>query len=119
VIRCLTLAVAATAVALTLTTDDPVIATMDELRFQPPKEKGRAELAEGKFGKAVRFSFEKDARSAFFTSNIRGTPAWDRAAGFSFWARGDGSDHFGGLQFIYDDDYAVRYDLSFPIKSTG
>jgi hypothetical protein len=22
---------------------------------------------------------------------------------------------FGGLQFIFDDDYAVRYDLAFPV----
>src|SRR4051812_19119873 len=31
-----------------------VIATMDEMRFQPPKEKGSAGLVEGKVGKAVR-----------------------------------------------------------------
>ena len=49
---------------------------------------------------------------------MRGKPGWDEAAGFSFWVKGDGSDHFGGLQFIYDEDYAVRYDYMFPIKST-
>jgi lysophospholipase L1-like esterase len=96
--------------------DDGVIASMDELRFGPPKEKGRAELVEGKVGKAVRFVFEKDCQSTFFTSNIHGTPEWDKAAGFSFWVKGDGVDGFGGLQFIYDDDYAVRYDLAFPVK---
>jgi lysophospholipase L1-like esterase len=93
-----------------------VIATMDESRFRPPKEKAEAELIEGRVGKAVRFRFEKGGASAFFTSNIHGTPEWDRAAGFSFWVKGDGGDHLAGLEFIYDDDYAVRYDLAFPVK---
>jgi lysophospholipase L1-like esterase len=98
--------------------DDALIDAMDELHFQPPKERGRAELVDGKVGKAVKFSFEDGAKGAFFTSNRRGTPAWDRAAGLSFWVKGDGSDHFGGLELIYDDDYAVRYDFAFPLKST-
>src|SRR5262245_17973662 len=95
----------------------PVIDSMDELRFLAPKEKGSAELVDGKLGKAVRFSFTKDSRSAFFTSNRRGQSDWDDAAGFSFWLKGDGSDGFGGLQFIYDNDYAVRYDYCFPLAS--
>ena len=90
----------------------------DEMRFTSPKEKASAELVEGKVGKAVRFRFEKDARSQFFLSKIRGTAAWDQAAGFSFWVRGNGpSDQFAGLQCIYDNDYAVRYDLCFPVKA--
>ncbi|MDB5349237.1 MAG: hypothetical protein JWN86_484 [Planctomycetota bacterium] len=95
-----------------------VIASMDMLRFGSPKEKGRAELVDGKVGKAIRFQTEKGAASTFFTSNIHGTPEWDRVAGFSFWVKGEGTDGFGGLQFIYDDDYAVRYDLAFPVKGT-
>ena len=99
--------------------DEPgVIATMDQLRFSPPKEKGKAELVDGKVGKAVRFQFEKDAGIAFFASNIHGTPEWDRAAGFSFWVKGEGTDGFGGIEFIYNDDYAARYDLAFPVKGT-
>jgi hypothetical protein len=62
-----------------------LIASMDELRFRAPDAKGRAELVDGMVGKAVRFRFDADARGAFFTSNFRGDPAWDRAAGFSFW----------------------------------
>ncbi len=95
----------------------PVLDTMDEVRFRSPKGKGRAELVEGKVGKAVRFAFDKDSRSAFFTSSLRGRPEWDKAAGLSFWVKGDGSRSFGGLQLIYDDDYAVRYDYCFPIQS--
>src|SRR4051794_23970199 len=90
-----------------------VLDDMDAVRFRPPKDKGAAQLVEGKVGKAVRFTFAKDARGVFFTRNLRGNPAWDRAAGISFWVKGDGSDALGGLQLIYDDDYAVRYDFCF------
>jgi lysophospholipase L1-like esterase len=102
-------------------TDDGagLIAAMDEGRFQPPRDKGRLEIVDGKVGKATRFQFAKDSSSTFFTSNIHGTPEWDRAGGLSFWVKGRGEDGFGGLEFIYDDDYAVRYDLAFPVKGTG
>jgi lysophospholipase L1-like esterase len=96
--------------------DGTVIASMDPMRFQAPKEKGRAEPVAGKVGGAIRFQFDNDARGVFFTSNIHGAPEWDRAQGFSFWVKGEGHDGFGGLEFIYDEDYAVRYDLCFPIK---
>ncbi len=98
--------------------DDALIDSMDDLHFHPPKEKARAELVDGKVGKAVRFSFAQGPPGAFYTSNLHGSPAWDRAAGLTFWVKGDGSDHFGGLELIYDDDYAVRYDFAFPLKST-
>jgi hypothetical protein len=75
--------------ACVATADDPAtITSMDPNRFQPPPAKGRAEVVEGKVGKAVRFRFEDKAQSAFFTSNIHGTPDWDNAAGFSFWVKG-------------------------------
>lgn len=96
----------------------PLIDSLDEPRFREPKEKGRAELVEGKSGKAVRFSFDADSRSVFFTSGIRGRPEWDTAEGFSFWVKGDGSQNFGGLEFIYDEDYSVRYDAAFPLHGT-
>jgi lysophospholipase L1-like esterase len=94
--------------------DDGLIAGLDDLRFAPPPEKGRAELVDGKVGRAERFRFDPDARSVFFTSNLGGAPSWDAAEGFSFWVRGVGGG-FGGLEFIYDDDYALRYDLAFPV----
>ena len=93
-----------------------LISSMDEMRFAPPKEKGSASLVEGRVGKAVRFRFESDAASMFFTSNIHGQVEWDKADGFSFWVRGNEASGFGGLDFIYDDDYSVRYDLCFPVK---
>ncbi len=98
--------------------DGLLISSLNEMVFNAPKEKGKAELIDGKVGKAIRFSLDKDARTVFFTSNIRGKPEWDKAAGFSFWVKGDGSASFGGLQFIYDNDYGVRYDYAFPINNT-
>jgi lysophospholipase L1-like esterase len=95
----------------------PLIDAMDEVRFRAPPGKGRAELVEGKVGKAVRFTFERDARSAFFAAGLRGGPEWDRAAGLSFWLKGDGSDSFMGLELIYDHDFAVRYDCCFSLRS--
>ncbi len=114
----LAIAIALAAVVPAFADVGGVISTMDELRFRPPEDKGVAELVEGKVGQAVRFRFDRDARGVFFTGNIHGSPEWDRAAGFSFWVRGDGTDGFGGLQFIHDDDYAVRYDLCFEVKGT-
>ena len=65
------------AVPITRAQEAGVIASMDEMRFAPPKEKGSASLVDGRVGKAVRF--EADAPSTFFTSNIHGKPEWDRA----------------------------------------
>jgi lysophospholipase L1-like esterase len=96
----------------------PLLDDMDEVRFRSPKGMGKAELVDGKVGKAVRFTFHKGARSAFFTSSLRGAPEWDRAAGISFHVKGDGSASFGGLQLIHDTDFAVRYDYCFPISNT-
>lgn len=110
--------VCTSAFALARQPDPAIVASLDGPTFTAPKDKGTAELVEGKVGKAVRFAVEKDAPSVFFTSRVGGTPAWDGAAGLSFWVKGDGTGQFGGLQLIYDDDYAVRYDFCFPIKGT-
>jgi lysophospholipase L1-like esterase len=115
-IRVVLLAMSCSPIAPAIADEGAVLATMDELNFTPPREKGHAERVAGKVGGAIRFRFEPDARSVFFTSHIRGTSAWDRADGFSFWVRGVGGSGFGGLQFIYDEDYAVRYDLCFPVE---
>jgi len=105
------------AFALVRAQEAGVIASMDEMRFAPPKEKGSASLVDGRVGKAVRFRFEADAPSAFSSSNIHGKPEWDHALGFSFWVISNGSNGFGGLEFIYDDEYVVRYDVCFPVKN--
>jgi lysophospholipase L1-like esterase len=108
---------AAALAAAAVAADGPLVDPLDTLRFGPPKAKGTAALVDGKACKAVRFAFEKEARSTFFTSTIRGTPEWDQVAGLSFWVKGEGDPGWGGLQLIYDDDYAVRYDAAFPVRS--
>lgn len=90
----------------------------DPPRFQAPKAKGTMTIVPGKVGNAARLQFDHGNQNVFFPSNIRGTPAWDRADGFSFWVKGDAKDGVGGLQMIFDDDYAVRYDFAFPVKGT-
>ena len=70
----LALAISILRVTATHGDEKGVIASMDEMKFQSPKEKGSAALVDGKVGKAIRFRFEKDARSTFFTSNIHARP---------------------------------------------
>jgi lysophospholipase L1-like esterase len=95
-----------------------LIDSMDALSFAAPKEKGKLELVEGKVGQAIKFSFSEGCSGTFFMGKARGKPEWDSAAGFSFWVKGDGSNHLGGLQFVWNEDYAVRYTYAFPIDST-
>src|ERR1700749_3273950 len=87
-----------------------VIDSMDAPKLTAPKEKATFESVDGKFGKATKFNFENDCSGKFVMSRIRGTPEWDSAAGFSFWVKGDGSAHWGGLEFIWNEDYGIRYD---------
>ena len=98
--------------------DGALIHSMDDLKVRLPKEKARTEAVDGKSGKAVRFVDDDGCTNAFCMTSIRGTPEWDQAAGFSFWVKGDGSKRFGGLQFIWNEDYAARYDYMFPIDGT-
>ena len=94
-----------------------LIYSMDENNFQP-SEKSKVESVEGKTGKALKFSFDDDAKGAFVRGRGRANADWDNAAGFSFWVKGDGSDHLGGLQFVWNEDYAARYAYAFPISGT-
>src|SRR4051812_25358070 len=61
----LVLAIAITAALLPVAQSDDrgAIATMDELRFNPPGEKAGAGLVPGKVGQAVRFHWENDSPS--------------------------------------------------------
>ena len=101
-----------------------VIFDMDTVRHNPTpvgKEKqpaGTVELVEGKVGKACKFSFIADASGGFFTAGVRVTAEWDKAAGLSFWLKGDGSKNWGGIELIDGSDYALRYAAAFPLDST-
>jgi lysophospholipase L1-like esterase len=100
-----------------LVQDGPLISSFDDIKIRDGDANAHSEVVEGKAGKAVKFSFAA-GKSSFCMTPLRGAPEWDNAAGFSFWVKGDGSKNFGGLQLIWNEDYAARYDYMFPIDST-
>jgi lysophospholipase L1-like esterase len=104
-----------------------VIFDMDSVQHKPAeitnnvKQKvpaGTADLVEGKFGQAVKFTFVEGANGGFMMGRVRPTEHWDRAQGFSFWVKGDGSRTWGGIELIDRDDFSLRYGYCFPIDST-
>ncbi len=107
-------------------TPGKVIFGMDTPAFQPgeftrDKQKfsvGTAEVVEGKFNKAVKFTFVDKASGGFFVGRVHPDGDWDKADGFSFWVKGDGSSNFGGIELIDRDDYSLRDGYCFPIQST-
>ena len=100
-----------------LAAEGALVDGMEEASYKPTKDTGKVEVAEGKVGKALKLSSPDQCSGLFFIGRARGKPEWDSAAGFSFWVKGDGSDHLGGLQFVWNEDYAVRYTYAFPIDS--
>lgn len=97
--------------------DPLLIDNMDAADFSGgPKVEVRA--VDGKIGKAVQFTYADDSKSVFATGRARGGPEWDKAAGISFWVKGDGSQHLGGIQFVWNERYDIRYDCTFPLEST-
>lgn len=91
--------------------------SMDENTLRA-HEKVAVSVVEGQSGKALKLDFAPDARGAFVPSRVRGSAGWDKAAGFSFWVKGDGSPHLGGLEVVWNEDYTRRYALAFRIDST-
>jgi lysophospholipase L1-like esterase len=79
---------------------------------------GGVETVAGKVGKAASFHFIEGASGGFMTARLRPGPEWDKSDGFSFWAKGDGSKHWGGIELIDRDDFRLRYGYCFPIDST-
>src|SRR5205085_11470848 len=73
---------------------------------------------DGRDGKALKFSFDEDCKSVFAFGKARGAADWDSAGGFSFWVKGDGSKHLGGLELVWNEDFSVRYGFAFPIDGT-
>ena len=98
----------------------PVLFGKDEVARWKTDDKnpaGKLEIVDGKFGKAVKFSFDKSDGARFFTGYTKTPAEADDCAGVSFWVKGDGSDNFGCLHLI-DSTYAKRYDFAFPVKNT-
>lgn len=97
--------------------DNQVIDSMEALP-RLAGEKITAELVDGKMGQAVKLGFDDGCQNVYAQTATRGTPEWDKADGFSFWVKGDGSDHLGGIELVWNDDYALRYAFAFPINHT-
>jgi lysophospholipase L1-like esterase len=114
------LSVLAVAAGLLMAADDrsTLIDAMEQPTFTPGSAKVAITVVDGQVGHALQFSFADGCQSTFATSRIHGTPEWDHAAGISFWVKGDGSAHLGGIEFLWNDDYGQRYDAAFPISST-
>ena len=98
--------------------DSTLIDSMDQVHYSAPAEKAHVTLVPGKVGQALTFSFDNDCQSVFIQGHVPGSPDWDKAAGFSFWVKGDGSDHLGGIEMIWNGDYGQRYGYAFPINGT-
>ena len=106
------------AFGLFVAADGPVIDSMDSPTYAIPAGKGSVESVPGHVGSALKLAFPDNSSGTFATSRAHGTPEWDRAEGFSFWVKGDGSRHLGGIELIWNGDYSERYACSFPIDST-
>lgn len=79
---------------------------------------GTVEKIDGKFGPGVHFTFAAGANGGFMLARLHPSPEWDKADGFSFWVKGDGSDSWGGIELIDKDNFGLRYGYCFPIDST-
>ena len=79
---------------------------------------GTVESVKGKFNLACRFNFAADTRRGYFQAPVKAGPAWDEAAGLSFWVKGDGSPQWGGMELIARDNPRLRYQYEFSISST-
>ncbi|MBA3699343.1 MAG: CIA30 family protein [Planctomycetes bacterium] len=94
-----------------------VLDTFDTVTLKAGNDKVRVESIAGHTSAAIRLNFAAECASSFAMGRVRGHPDWDHAAGISFWVKGDGSATRGAIQFVWNDDYAVRYDASFSITS--
>ncbi len=105
---------------------EKVIFDMDRIEHKPgevlkEQEKipvGTVELVQGKFNKAVKFSFTGGLGAGFMTAPVAAGAEWNQAAGLSLYVRGDGSTNWAGLELIDRNDYSLRYACCLPLDST-
>ena len=79
---------------------------------------GTVKLIKGKVGPAARMHFVAESRGGYFRLPLRADSSWNKAAGFSFWVKGDGSDGPGGLALVDRKQIHARYLFEFPLDST-
>jgi len=99
--------------------DKTLLDPMDAVSFTASSDKAHVAPVPGRSVGALQFSFANDCMNVFCQGRVSGKPEWDGAAGISFWVKGDGSNHLGGLEFIWNGDYSQRYGYAFPINSTA
>jgi len=79
----------------------------------------RVESAPGHTGSAIKLTFEDGYSKMVQVSNAKGSSEWDKAAGISFWIKGDGSDNWGAMSVFHgDDDPPMAYFAIFPLKDS-
>ena len=91
----------------------------DPASFRVAGAKAQLKLGDSEHSKTLELKFADDCKSNMIVGRTGGTPEWNKAAGFSFWLKGDGSDHLGALEFIWNDDYGLRYAYAFSLKDTA
>ena len=99
--------------------ESPVIARMDATRFTRPRTRRRWKWSRARSARRSVSASRRTpaARSSPATSAAR--PPGTRRRASRSGSRATAPTRFGGLQFIYDDDYAVRYDFCFPDQGQG
>ncbi|MCK6474011.1 MAG: GDSL-type esterase/lipase family protein [Planctomycetes bacterium] len=77
-----------------------------------------SDAREGAAGRALQVHFPESDRDQFVGRSIEAGPAWDTAAGLSFWFRGDGSNGFVAVSLL-DDTFTKRYAALVSLKEKG
>ena len=90
---------------------------IDGFDGKPTQE--RVESVPGHTGSAIKLTFEDGYNKMVQVSNAKGSSDWDKAAGVSFWVKGDGSDNWGAVSFFHgDDDPPMAYFATFPLDNS-
>ncbi|MBA3708612.1 MAG: CIA30 family protein [Planctomycetes bacterium] len=97
-----------------------ILDTFDAMTVTQPASLCTVSLVPARTGNGIQLAWQTGSKSLYAgVAAGNGSAAWDSAAGISFWVKGDGSDHLGAIEFIWNGDYAQRYAAAFRIDSTA
>nr|MBA2480149.1 CIA30 family protein [Planctomycetota bacterium] len=97
-----------------------VLDTFDTVTVSTPASGCTVSSVAARVGNGVQLAWQSASKQKFaYASAGQGGASWDAAAGISFWVKGDGSDHLGAIEFIWNGDYGQRYAAAFRINSTA
>lgn len=72
----------------------------------------------GRTGQAIQITCEEGWQKMTQVSQAKGSADWDRAAGISFWVKGDGSPNWGAISLAHaGDEPPMAYFATFPLDS--